>query len=276
MWGFLLSVFDSRGTVKLTAFVGFENYQAMLTNPEFIKSLGTVVMFAIFIVPTTFALSLFLAVLVQNAPFGKGFFRTVFFIPTAISYVIASMIWRMSIFSGVPSGLANQVIWGLFEHDSITWIGTPSPPWYWLVLVTVRLWLQVGFYMIVFIAGMQAIPPDLYEAAQVDGAKEQVDSLLEDCLPLASQYLDLCPVDQHHPRLQRLRRVFQHPGGTYAAGSGGLLSMARPPLVYLYQVAMAQQDYGRGTAGAFILAVIIIGATLLQNRIAGGFGQGEY
>lgn len=52
--------------------------------------------------------------------------------------------------------------------------------------------------------------------------------------------------------------------------------MARPPLVYLYQVAMAQQDYGRGTAGAFILAVIIIGATLLQNRIAGGFGQGEY
>jgi multiple sugar transport system permease protein len=275
VWGFLLSIFDSRGTVKLTRFVGLENYIAMLTNPEFLKSLWTVVLFAIFIVPTTFALSLFLAVLVQNAPFGKGFFRTVFFIPTAISYVIASMIWRMSIFNGVPSGLANQVIWGLFEHDPITWIGTPSPPWYWLVLVTVRLWLQVGFYMIVFIAGMQAIPPDLYEAAEVDGAQSKWTLFWKITFPLLRNTSIFVLLINIIHAFNAFAEFFNILGGTYA-GSQGLLAMARPPLVYLYQIAMADQDYGRGTAGAFILAVIIIGATLLQNRIAGGFGKGEY
>jgi multiple sugar transport system permease protein len=275
IWGFLLSVFDSRGTVELTTFVGLENYKAMLTNPEFIKSLGTVVVFAIFIVPTTFALSLFLAVLVQNAPYGKGFFRTVFFIPTAISYVIASMIWRMSLFNGVPSGLANQVIWGLFEHDPITWIGTPQPPWYWLVLVTVRLWLQVGFYMIVFIAGMQAINPDLYEAAQVDGAQSKWTLFWKITFPLLRNTSIFVLLINIIHAFNAFAEFFNILGGTYASG-GGLLAMARPPLVYLYQVAMSQQDYGRGTAGAFILAVIIIGATLLQNRLAGGFGTGEY
>jgi multiple sugar transport system permease protein len=275
IWGFLLSIYDSRGTVKLTKFVGLANYQAMLSSPEFQKSMVTVIQFAIFIVPTTFALSLFLAVLVQNAPFFKGFFRSVFFIPTAISYVIASMIWRMSIFNGVPSGLINQVLWVLFEHDPITWIGTPNPPWYWLVLVTVRLWLQVGFYMIIFIAGMQAIPTELYEAARVDGAESKWILFWKITFPLLRNTSIFILLINIIHAFNAFAEFFNILGGTYAS-SGGLLAMARPPLIYLYQVAMSQQDYGRGTAGAFILAVIIIGATLVQNKISGGMGQEVY
>src|SRR5437016_10732845 len=70
----------------------------------------------------------------------------------------------MSIFNGSSFGLANTV-----RHtvglDPISWISSPNPPWYWLVLVTVRLWLQLGIYMIIFIAGLQEIPRELYEAA---------------------------------------------------------------------------------------------------------------
>src|SRR5258708_681924 len=91
------------------------------------------------------------------------------FLPTACSYVVASLIWRLSIFNGVRFGLANTVL-GWFGIDNIAWLSTVSPPWYWLPIVTVRLWLQLGFYMILFIAGLQRISPTLYEAAYVDGA----------------------------------------------------------------------------------------------------------
>jgi len=273
VWGFLLSIHDSRGTVKLTKFVGLANYEAMLGNPEFLKSLITVVEFAIFIVPTTFALSLFLAVLVQNAPFAKGIFRSIFFIPTAISYVIASMIFRMSIFNGVPSGLANQLIYVLFKHDPITWIGTTNPPWYWLVLVSVRLWLQIGFYMVVFIAGMQAIPTELYEAARVDGAESKWTLFWRITFPLLRNTSIFILLINIIHAFNAFAEFFNVLGGTYATN---LFTLARPPLLYLYQVAMSQQDYGRGTAGAFILAVIIIAATLIQNRISGGLGREAY
>ena len=77
VWGFALSLYDSRGTIALTDFVGVANYQQILNDPAYIRSLITVIVFAIFIVPTTYAVSLLLAVLVQNASFGKGFFRLV-------------------------------------------------------------------------------------------------------------------------------------------------------------------------------------------------------
>ena len=145
LWGLLVSLFESRLRIDLDRFVGLDNYRYVLTNEAFLKSLWTVVIFAAFIVPTTFSLAMLLAVLVQNAAFGRAFFRSVFFMPTAISYVIASLLWRMSIFSGLPYGVANQVLW-LFKAQPIPWIGLAQPPVYWLVLVTVRLWLQLGIH----------------------------------------------------------------------------------------------------------------------------------
>jgi len=273
IWGFMISLHDSRGTINLAKFVGFENYQYLLANPEFLKSLGVVIQFAIFIVPTTFALSLFLAVLVDNAAFAKGFFRSVFFVPTAISYVIASMIWRMSIFNGLPYGLANAFLW-IFEVAPISWIGTVKPPWYWLVLVTVRLWLQVGFYMILFIAGMQSIPAELYEAARVDGAASKWTLFWRITFPLLRNTSVFVLLINIIHAFNAFAEFFNILGGTFA--TGGLLSLARPPLVYLYQIALSSQEYGRGTAGAFILAALIILATLIQTRISGGLGKESY
>ena len=274
VWGFLVSLHESRGNINLEGFVGLENYQSMLSNPEFIKSLGIVIRFAIFIVPTTYIFSLFLAVLVNNASFGKGFFRSVFFIPMAISYVIASMIWRMSIFNGLPYGLANYFTYVAFHAKPIAWIGTADPPWYWLVLVSVRLWLQVGFYMVLFIAAMQDIPSELYEAAQVDGAESRWTLFWSITFPLIRNTSIFVLLINIIHAFNAFAEFFNVLGGTYA--TGGLLNLCRPPLVYLYQVAMSQQEYGRGTAGAFILAALIIVATLIQARISGGLGKEAY
>src|SRR2546425_1173315 len=83
----------------------------------------------------------------------------VFFLPTAVPYVAAALIWKMSIFTGVRFGLANTVL-GWFGVDNVAYLSNPSPPWYWLVIVTLRLWIQSGFYMILFLAALQNIPSE--------------------------------------------------------------------------------------------------------------------
>ncbi len=269
-WGILISFSEARNTVSIGEWVGFENYRAMLSNPEFRRSLRTILVFAAFIVPITFFLSLMLAMLVNSAGFGSPFFRTIFFIPTAISYVIASIIWKMGIFSGSAYGFANMVWYWLDENAPVVaWIGETDPPYYWLVLVTVRLWLQVGFYMILFIAALQEIDQTLYEAAQVDGARIGWHTFWTITFPLLRNTSIAVLMLNFIAAFQAFDEFINILGGV---GSVGNISLARPPLVYLYQVAIGQQDYGRGSAGALILTAIIIAVTLIQGRLF-GFGS---
>lgn len=270
-WGLLISLSRARNSISIGDFVGLGNYADILSDPAFRDSLVTIVVFTAFIVPLTYALSLGLALLVNGAGLGRPFFRTVFFIPTAISYVIASLIWRMSIFNGVPSGVANTFLYEVFGVvEPISWIASADPPWYWLVLVTVRLWLQVGFYMIIFIAGLQEIPRDLYEAAFVDGARSGWTTFRTITLPMLRNTSIAVLVLNFIAAFQAFDEFYNVLGGT--AASLGNRALARPPLVYLYEVAMSNQDYGRGAAGAFILTALIIIVTLVQGRIL-GFGR---
>ena len=271
VWGFLISLSRARNTVSLGEFIGFQNYADMLGDPEFRDSLVTILVFTAFIVPLTYAISLGLAMLVNGANWGRGIFRTAFFIPTAISYVIASLIWRMSLFNGLPSGVANIGLYEFFGiEEPISWIASANPPWYWLVLVTVRLWLQVGFFLIIFLAGLQEIPRSLYEAAYVDGARSGWRTFRDITLPMLRNTSIAVLLLNFIAAFQAFDEFFNVLGGT--AATQGNRGLTRPPLVYLYQVAFQEQNYGRGAAGAFILTAIIIIVTLLQGRIL-GFGR---
>ncbi len=269
-WGFVLSLSQAQGTVTPSAFVGLSNYWSMLTDADFQKAIVTFILFAVFIVPTTFALSLALALLVSSAHFLSGFFRSVFFLPTAISYTAAAVVWKMSLFNGLPYGLVNMVL-GLFNIAPISWISTPNPPWYWLVLVTVRLWLQVGFYMIIFLAGLQDIPRSIYEAAQVDGAHSGWKTFRYITFPMLRN-------TSVSVLLLLLIAAFQAFDEFYniltSYGSTGNVGLARTPLMYLYTVSFSQLDFGRGDAGSFILTAIIVLFTLVQGRIF-GFGRSD-
>ena len=269
IWGVLISFSEARNTVSVGEWVGLDNYRAVLGDPNFRESLRTIIIFAIFIVPLTFFFSLLLAVLVHNVGVGRAFFRSVFFVPTAISYVVASVIWKMGIFSGVPSGFANMVLYWLGSDQVIAWIGETDPPYYWLVLVTVRLWLQVGFYMILFLAALQEIDPSLYEAAYVDGGKPGWRTFWTITFPLLRNTSIAVLLLNFIHAFQAFDEFINILSG---AGSSANLSLARPPLVYLYQVAIAQQDYGRGSAGALILTALIVIVTLIQGRLF-GFGR---
>jgi multiple sugar transport system permease protein len=269
VWGLLISFSEARNTVSIGTWIGWDNYHAVLSDPQFRRSLRTIVIFAIFIVPITFFIALGIAVLVNSINIGRSFFRSVFFIPTAISYVIASVIWKMGIFSGVPSGFANMVIYWFGNDNVIAWIGETNPPYYWLVLVSLRVWLQVGFYMIIFLAGLQEIDKSLYEAAYVDGGKPGWKTFWTITFPLLRNTSIAVLLLNFIAAFQAFDEFINILSG---AGSTANLSLARPPLVYLYQVAISQQDYGRGSAGAFILTAIIIAITLIQGRLF-GFGR---
>lgn len=268
LWSLILSFSNARSVVIPTGFVGLDNYRAMLGDASFIKALVTFTIFAVFIVPTTFAVSLGLALLVNSARFAQGFFRSVFFLPTACSYVLASIVWKMSIFNGSSYGLANTLRYVLLNGaDPIAWISTPNPPWYWMVLVTVRLWLQIGTYMIIFIAGLQDIPRELYEAAMVDGAKRGWQTFRNITFPMlrnASISVLLLNVIAAFQAFDEFKNIM----------TGGNEILARPPLIYLFNVALNDQNYGYGSAGAIILTIIIVIFTLIQGRFL-GFGRSE-
>ena len=268
-WSAVLSFFNARNTVTPTDFVGLRNYVDMLTNSDFLHSLLTFTVFAAFIVPTTLAVSLALALLVNRLRFARAFFRSVFFLPAACSYVVAALIWKLSIFSGVRFGLANTVL-GWFGVDQVPWLSSASPPWYWVPLVSLRLWLQVGFYMILFLAGLQRIPTELYEAAYVDGANPGWQTFRYITFPqlrattVAVLLLNLIAAYQAFDEFYNLM-----------GSAAGYPPFARPPLVYLYFTALGTgQDFGHGSAGAVILALLIGIVTVLQGRLF-GFRTGE-
>ncbi|RMB59931.1 carbohydrate ABC transporter permease [Tessaracoccus antarcticus] len=267
VWSAYLSFFEARNTVTPTRFVGFANYTYLLTDKLFINSLLTFVAFAVFIVPTTYVASLGLALLLNNLKWGQAFFRSVFFIPTAVSYVIAAIIWRFAFFSGARFGLLNQFITAA-GGEQVNWLGGTNSL-YWVALISVRLWLQTGFYMILLIAGLQRIPLETYEAAALDGAAGW--RLL--------RYITLPQLKATSVAviLLLLINAFQAFDEFYnMLGSiGSYPPYARPPLVHLYLIAVGggQQDLGVGGAGTMILTAIIVLFGVGQNFILNRSGK---
>lgn len=263
LWSIYLSFFDARNTVTPTKFVGFGNYVYLLQDRAFLTSMGTFIVFAAFIVPLTFGCSLGLALLLNRVTVARAFFRSAFFLPTACSYVIASMIWRLSLFNGARFGLVNNLL-RLFGISPVNWLGGEHYL-YWVVLVTLRLWLQVGFYMILFIAGLNRIPQDTYDAAAVDGAdgwKVLRWITLPQLRGTSVAVLLLLLIGAFQAFDEFYNTLISV--GTYPP-------FARPPLVYLYLISLGQgsQDLGLGSAGTVILTLVVAIIGLIQVSVFG-------
>lgn len=269
VWSVYLSFFDARNTVTPTDFVGLGNYAYLLTNRAFLVSMGTFVVFAALIVPTTFALSLGLALLVARARFAQAFFRSAFFLPTACSYVVAALVWRLSIFNGARFGLINSALRALGQ-DPVAWL-SGEHYLYWVVLVSLRLWLQAGFYMVLFLAGLQRIPTDTYEAAALDGATGW----------RVVRWITLPQLRATSVAVLLLLTIgaFQAFDEFYNTliTVGGYPPFARPPLVYLYLISLGggTQDLGLGSAGTIILTLVIVIFGLAQLKLTAVRGDKE-
>jgi len=145
-------------------FVGVDNFVRLFSDETFWHSLQNTVVFAIVIVPIQSAVALGLAVLVNKKMRGINFFRTVYFLPVVTSIVVVSMLW---LFMYQPDGLINSVLarFGIHGPD---WLGNPDTALF--AIIVLSIWQACGMHMIIWLSGLQTIPGELYEAAEIDGA----------------------------------------------------------------------------------------------------------
>jgi sn-glycerol 3-phosphate transport system permease protein len=147
------------------AFAGLDNYRAMLDDPVFWQSLANNLWFALGTIPVSIALALLMAIWVNGRLRGRTFLRLAFFTPTVLPMIAVANIW---LFFYTPQyGLLEQLT-GLFGLPNHNWLGSQETALACLIVVTV--WKEAGFFMIFYLAALQAVPPNLYEAARIEGA----------------------------------------------------------------------------------------------------------
>ena len=159
------SFFSTPKGSRPAMWVGLENYQAMVDDPVFWQVLANNLWFALGTIPASIALALLMAVWMNGKLRGRGFLRLAYFTPTVLPMIAVANIW---LFFYTPTyGLLEQIT-GLFGLPSHNWLGTQSTVLGCLIVVTV--WKEAGFFMIFYLAALQAIPPSLAEAAAIEGA----------------------------------------------------------------------------------------------------------
>jgi multiple sugar transport system permease protein len=164
---FVISFHDWDILTTVKPYVGLQNYKDVLTDADFREAIGHTLYFVIGSVPATMAIALGLALLLNTQIRGLGLFRTAYYLPVITPLVIAALIWTWVY--NVDYGLANFYLQKLHIIDEpVLWLAnrTTAMP----AVIVMNIWKGVGFSMIVFLAGLQAVPNELYEAAEVDGA----------------------------------------------------------------------------------------------------------
>lgn len=148
-----------------TVQLGDTMYYVLAGDPAFMKSIFNVIFFALVVIPLQTCLGLVLALLVNQKLAGRNFFRTIYFSPVVTSMVVVSFVWIF--LYDKDNGLINQFI-GLLGVPPVNWLGNPDTAMWAIIVMSV--WQGVGMQMVLFLAGLQAIPDFLYEAASIDGA----------------------------------------------------------------------------------------------------------
>ncbi|MGE5118322.1 MAG: carbohydrate ABC transporter permease [Betaproteobacteria bacterium] len=230
-------------------FAGLDNYRQVLALPLFWKSLVNTLYFVAVGVPLSIALSLGFAALLQSplARF-KPLFRTALFAPVVTTLVAVAVIWRYLFH--VRYGLLNEWL-GALDIDPIDWLGDPH--WAMPSIILFALWKGFGANMIIFVAALQAIPAELYEAARIDGASRW-RQFVDVTVPLLGPTLFLVSV-------LTMAGYFQLFAEPYVMTQGGPLQSTVSVLYLMYEEGFRWWNLGRASAVAFLLFALMIAAT---------------
>jgi len=162
---FIESFYSTPKARRPARFIGLDNYQQLLADPIFWKALSNNLWFALGTIPTSIALALLMAVWVNDRIAGRTLVRMAYFTPTILPMIAVANIW---LFFYTPQyGLLEQIT-GLFGARSTNWLGSQDTALYAITIVAI--WKEAGFFMIFYLAALQAIPPSLGEAAAIEGA----------------------------------------------------------------------------------------------------------
>lgn len=235
-------------------FVGFGNYIELLQMPLFWKSLGNTFYFVIVGVPLSIGVSLGAALLL-NAPVARfrAFFRTALFAPVVTTLVAVAVIWRYLFHSSY--GLVNWAL-GHVGIAPIDWLGDPQ--WAMPTIILLAVWKNFGYNMVIFLAGLQAIPQDLYEAARIDGASRR-RQFWHITLPMLGPVLMVVGVITVAGYFQ----LFAEP---YVMTRGDPLQSTVSVLYFMFEEGFRWWNLGRASAVAFLLFLIILAITAAMMR----------
>ncbi|MCF3639283.1 sugar ABC transporter permease [Rhizobium sp. TRM95111] len=154
-------------------FVGYENYAELMTDRTFRQSLRNTAVYAAIVAPASLFLGLAIALLIESESIGRAFFRTAYFLPVASLLVAMATVWQYLLHPSI--GPVNALL-GLAGLPTPNWLGSADSVL--VSLAIIGIWQSAGFNMVLFLAGLTAIPRDLYAAAEVDGAKSPLDRFL--------------------------------------------------------------------------------------------------
>ena len=237
-------------------FVGWENYQELLSGEEFRNSLYVTIAFVIISVPLRLGLALLIANFLVKETVLVRFLRGAYFLPSVTSTVAISVIWSW-IFA-TDFGLVNSIL-GMFGVDKITWLQSPMLA-LWVIII-VNLWKQLGYDVVIYVAGLQAIPNDLYEAAQVDGGRRwHVFRRVTFPLVMPTTYFLLIISVVESFQIFTIVNVMTNGGPAFATDM--LVNL-------LYRTGFVLFDIGQGSALAVILFLVLLVLAVIKSRLIG-------
>ncbi|WP_310739209.1 sugar ABC transporter permease [Microbispora sp. H10830] len=240
---------------------GLDNYSRLLGDPEVGRAmLNTLAYTALGLIGIPLAI-VFAALLNRPGLRGVSVYRTAFFLPVVTMPVAVAMLWRW-LYNG-DYGLVNQVL-ATVGIDGPNWIADPATAMY--ALVVVGVWSSIGYNLIIFLAGMQAIPKELYEAASLDGAG-RVRQFFSITLPMLSPTAFFVSIVSVIGSLQLFDLVFVMTGSGQSARANPAYGRLQTVVQLFYERAFVTNDRGYAAAIVIALLVLIAGLTILQFRL---------
>jgi len=247
--------------------IGLKNFRRLFADPVFWQTFRNTVLYLVCVVPILVTLPLGLAILVNQKLRGIRWFRVAYYIPVVISIVVAGIAWKWLY---AENGLLNQVLklLGLFQ-DGIPWL--TSPQWAIFSVMAVTVWKGLGYYMVIYLAGLQAIPADLYEAAAIDGS-DGIKKHWDITVPLMKPYLLLVAVIS----AISATKVFEE---VYIMTQGGPRNSSKTIVYYLYEQAFRELEMSYACTIGLVMFLIILALSVLRlslERITGNKDEALY
>ena len=235
--------------------VGLKNFQKLLSDKVFWQTLRNTFLYLIGVVPILVIVPLVLAILVNQKLRGIRWFRIAYYTPVIISMVVAGIAWKALYTS---DGILNQLLKLVGFTDGIPWLTSPDLA-LWSVMV-VTIWKGLGYYMVIYLAGLQGIPVDLYEAAAIDGS-DGWQKHWDITIPLMRPYLSLVAVISSISAM----KVFEE---VYIMTQGGPLNHSKTVVYYVYEKAFQDLEINYASAIGLVLFLFILILSIINLKIS--------
>ena len=233
--------------------IGWENFRRLGEDKVFWQTIRNTLLYLIGVVPILVILPLGLAIMVNQKLRGINWFRTAFYTPVVISMVVAGIAWKALY---TENGILNQFLRQL-GLEGIPWL--TNPQWAIWSVMLVTIWKGLGYYMVIYLAGLQSISPELYEAAAIDGS-DGWRKHLDITLPLMRPYLFLVAVISAISATKVFEEIF-------IMTQGGPRNSSKTVVYYLYERAFQDLDISYACTIGLVLFLAILGLSIINLKL---------